>query len=78
MVDTDQGLRDIVERLSSDIDDLYSDTLGFALIVFPHGTKPRGCNYFSNCDRKNMILALREAVDQIEKSKDIPTPIGNA
>ena len=74
----DEGLREIALKLERDINSLFEAQLGFALIVFPYGAEPRGCDYISNATRDNMVLALREAADQIEKGKDIPTPIGSA
>lgn len=47
------------------------DELGFALIVFDF-YKPGIGNYISNAQRKDMIVALRELVDRLEKRQDIP------
>jgi len=44
---------------------------GFALIVFDFN-KPGISNYVSNAKREDMVVALRETADRIEKNQDIP------
>lgn len=50
--------------------------LGFALLVFATDN-PGLANYISNCDREDMIKALRETADRLEKGQIIPTPESN-
>ncbi len=40
---------------------------GKVLLIFGQDA-PEICNYISNCERKNMIIALRETADRIEKN----------
>lgn len=47
--------------------------LGFALLVFPLGG-PGISNYVSNGTREDMIKALRETADRLEKNQDFKTP----
>lgn len=49
---------------------------GFALIVFPF-FDPGISNYISNGTREDMIKALRETADRLEKRQDFPTPENN-
>jgi len=51
--------------------------LGFALIVFEH-YKPGISNYISNSNREDMVKALRETADRLEKNQDIPAIQGEA
>lgn len=44
--------------------------LGFAFLLFEFH-KPGVSNYISNAERKDMIEALREAANRLEKSQDI-------
>ncbi len=41
----------------------------FALIIF---NDPAIGQYISNCERADMIKALRETADRLEKNQDIP------
>lgn len=50
--------------------------LGFALIVFKF-KEPGISNYISNGSREDMIKALRECADRIERNQDINTPEEN-
>lgn len=43
---------------------------GFALIVFDFH-KPGISNYVSNAQRKEMIMALRETAERLEKRQDV-------
>ena len=69
---TEQELRRQAAFISRDF-----PGLGFALIVFEH-YKPGISNYISNSHREDMITALRETADRLEKNQDIPAIEGEA
>ena len=75
---TSQGefLRTTAKSLSELIDDFYGCHMGFALIVFPHDS--HNADYISNSSRVDMVKALRETADRIEKNEVIPATIGEA
>lgn len=49
---------------------------GFALMVFPFHA-PGISNYISNGSREDMIEALRETADRLEKRMEFKTPENN-
>ena len=51
--------------------------MGFLLIMFEFSS-PGVANYISNGRREDMVEALREAANRLEKSQDIPVIEGNA
>ena len=53
------------------LNDLLGGNMGFAIIVFEFN-KPGISNYVSNGQRADMIQALRETADRLEKRQDIP------
>lgn len=50
--------------------------LGFCLLVFEFSDVGMA-NYISNTIRQDMIKALREAADRLEKNRDFRTPRHN-
>lgn len=48
--------------------------LGFCLLTFETGDSDTPSNYISNCEREDMIKALRETADRLEKNSDFKTP----
>lgn len=50
---------------------------GFALVVFPYGG-PGVSNYISSAERSDMITALRETADRLERNQDFQTPSANS
>lgn len=68
-------VEDIMRHLAAGIDGVLKDNAGmpkgFALIVFEFHEPGIG-NYISNADREDMIKALRETADRIEKNEVIP------
>lgn len=71
----DKFMRRIAEFIDQKIYDHYGNK-GFALIVFEFN-QPALSNYVSNADRKDMIKALRETADRLERNEDIPPTIGS-
>jgi len=64
----------VMKELGAEINEALEATFGkkgFALIVFDFN-KPGISNYVSNAKREDMIAALRETADRIEKNQDIP------
>lgn len=57
--------------------DILSDMMpgvGFAIVTFEFGDNPgRYGNYISNGQRPDMIRALRECADRLEKRQDYKT-----
>lgn len=47
-------------------------TCGFCILVFPTN-RPGTANYISDCDPLDMVKALRETADRIEKNNTFPT-----
>lgn len=66
----------LAKAISESLDQSYKRHIGFALIVFDFNSKT--ADYISNSERNNMVEALRETADRIEKNEIIPPPIGNA
>jgi hypothetical protein len=65
---------EILEILAGAIQQYFKDMgidTGFALLTFDFGGPGTG-NYVSNADRGDMILALRETADKLERNQDIP------
>jgi hypothetical protein len=65
---------EILEILFNAIQQYFKDMgidTGFALLTFDFGGPGTG-NYVSNADSDDMILALRETADKLERNQDIP------
>ncbi|WP_234110177.1 hypothetical protein [Chryseobacterium sp. R2A-55] len=66
-----QEMRDLADKIRKEI-----PGLGFALLVFQFH-EPGMSNYISNGQRKDMIKAMKETIDRLEKQQDYPTPERN-
>lgn len=64
--DSDETMRAIADVIV----ELCGPKYGFAVFVFPFNI-PETANYISNASRKDMIKALREKADILEKKLDI-------
>lgn len=65
---------DLMRLLGQAIDYTMRDNIGpkgYALIVFDFHD-PGLSNYISNAKREDMIKALRETADRLEKNQDVP------
>jgi hypothetical protein len=65
---------EILNNLANAIQEYFKDLgikTGFALLTFDFGGPGTG-NYVSNANRDDMILALRETADKLERNQDIP------
>ncbi len=70
----------IISAIAGAIDEFLKETdgpKGFAIILFDF-YKPGVSNYLSNAKREDIIKALRETADRIEKNETIPPTIGEA
>jgi len=66
-IDTDVTMRMIADEIKVRCGDGY----GFMVLVFPFGDSERTAHYISNARREDMIIALREKADVLEKGLDI-------
>ena len=75
MQQTEEKTRDMAATIDAWIEEIYSQRMGFALIVFKFN-KPGNCNYISNGKRASMIEALKEAATRLELNQIMPASIG--
>lgn len=71
--ETEKSVRVLGEALDETIQEIFSEKLGFALLLFDF-KNPGLANFMSNAERFDMIKALRETADRLE-SRDYK-PIG--
>lgn len=64
-----QAMRDVADKIKISL----PDGVGFALLVYEHNAVGMS-NYISNSQRPDMIKALRECADRLEKGQSFPTP----
>jgi len=64
-------MRGIAASLEDVIKENIGENMGFIFVLFEFG-KLGFTNYISNAERKDVIKALREAADILEKIKFIP------
>lgn len=64
---------EIMQSAASSLKSILPKGIGFALLVFEFH-KPGISNYISNAQRADMITALRETADRLEKRQDFQTP----
>lgn len=67
---TKDQMRGIAGALENILSELHSKRMGFALVVFEFGD-PKVGNYISNVQRDDMILALRELADRLERKQGV-------
>lgn len=66
-----QEMRDLADKVKKEI-----PGLGFAILVFELN-KPGISNYISNAQRPDMIKAMKETIERLEKGQDFTTPETN-
>ena len=66
---TEPELRDLMNRCGVAVKRELGNTSKFALLVFDD---PEIAQYISSCVRTDMIKALRETADRLERRDDIP------
>lgn len=57
-------------KLNEDLNRLVGDTHAYVFMVWPFGQVEAGMNYVSNADRDQMIPALEDAADVLNKRKE--------
>ena len=67
---TERVMRELGDHLNKVIDAAFGKK-GFALIIFDFN-QPGVSNYVSNAKREDMVAALRETANRLEKNQDIP------
>jgi hypothetical protein len=65
---TEAELRDLLNRVGTAITHELPGAL-FCCLLF---NEPKSAQYVSNCQRSDVILALREAADRLEHQQDRP------
>jgi hypothetical protein len=71
----------VAQGLSDQLNRIYNEKMGFALIVFRFGGDEENekiGDYISNANKNDMIKALRECANRLEKREVIPKTIGEA
>ena len=76
-METDNHLRELAEILADVLEDIYNKRMGFGLVVFEFHKVGVG-DYVSNAERNDMIKALQELAERLEKNEVIPPAIGEA
>jgi hypothetical protein len=71
-------LDDLAKAIELSVEELYGRKMAFGLFIFDFGEGERVGDYVSNAKRKNMVKAIREIADRIEKNEVIPKTIGEA
>jgi hypothetical protein len=77
-IEKQKDTEEIMQALGDGIDDFLKGIVGghgYALLIFPFGDPCVG-NYVSNVKREDMIDALREAANRLEKNQYMPPCIG--
>ena len=70
LIDTDTN--GAMKAMAHNVEMYVGKEYGFMVMVFPFGDNPdRVAHYISNCDRKDMIKALREKANVLEQGLDI-------
>jgi GH25 family lysozyme M1 (1,4-beta-N-acetylmuramidase) len=65
-----------MQQMAEKIIKMLPKDFGFTITVFPFNN-PGVSNYISNANRSDMIKALRETADRLEKRQDFETPQNN-
>lgn len=68
-----------MRKLGNIIKNNIPEGLGFCILTFETGDSEVPSNYLSNCEREDMVKALRETADRLERNSDFrtPEPTGN-
>jgi hypothetical protein len=74
---TEETMRGLAQGIDEVLEKATGQKKGFALVVFEFGQPGLG-NYISNARREDMVAALRETADRIEKRETIPPAQGSA
>jgi len=75
--ETESMMRALAKAIEMLVNPTDAREYGFALVIFKFN-EPGVSNYISNAVRDDMITALRETADRIEKREVIPPVVGEA
>jgi hypothetical protein len=67
---TEPELRTLTNAVLNAVDSRLPKDTGFMVLFWPHG-RHKISQYGSNCERSDMIKALREAADRLERKQDV-------
>ena len=62
---------DLARQIDDQLEHAAGERMGFTVLVFRTGA-PGIAHYVCNCDRSDMIKALRETADRLEANQDKP------
>jgi hypothetical protein len=69
---TEPELRDLMNRVARAVDSTLKEATGqrsmFVCVVF---NDPKMAQYVSNCQRSDIIKAMRETADRLERKEDL-------
>lgn len=68
---TEPELRELTTRILKGVEAKLPSNTGLCVLFWPFG-EHKVAQYGSNSRRKDMILALRECADRLEKREDVP------
>lgn len=68
---TEPELRTLTTAILDDVGDALPPWTAFAVLFWPIGNHGVA-QYGSNCQRSDMIRALRETADRLERRQDVP------
>lgn len=68
--------KEAMGKMADFVGNMLPKEMGYAIIVFKFN-EPSISNYISNAQRPNMIKALRETADRLEKNQDFKTDKDN-
>lgn len=71
----EQIMRELAAGIQDVLNELFGN-IGFALLLFDFNNPGIG-NYISNANRQDMIKALIECAERLEKNQFIPATIGS-
>lgn len=67
MTETQELMRALAKTLDGLLNDASGKTTGFVLLTFPFdGPAGQRTNYIANCDRADVVVALKEIVARFE------------
>lgn len=71
MTNLKDKMNDLAKVIEVELAHTYNTHMGFCLLIFPFH-QPGISHYLANADRTDMIKALRETADRLERGEDNP------
>ena len=68
---TESDLHNLINSVCTVVNDMLPPDTGFCILMFPFG-KAGNSQYGSNCNREDMVRALREAANRLDNREDKP------